>query len=233
LHANVVGGTEEYGDQVWNGYTYIWNDEQTDAELADIKGVDRVYKIKSKDGECEQKWHFPSRAECNMCHTVTAKYALGVNTHQMNRDHDYGGVVANQLATLEHIGLFDRKLPKPPEMLPKLADYRDEKASIDDRARAYLHANCSHCHRKWGGGNAEFQVLATLPLNDLGVVDVKPGQGTFELKDPRILVPGDPDRSMIHHRMTRLGLGRMPHIASNVVDEEAVKLIRDWIKQLR
>ena len=44
-------------------------------------------------------------------------------------------------------------------------------------------------------------------------------------------MPGDPERSMIHHRMTRLGLGRMPHIASNVVDEEAVKLIGDWIKQ--
>ena len=28
------------------------------------------------------------------------------------------------------------------------------------------------------------------------------------------------------------GLGRMPHVASNVVDEKAVKLIGDWIKQL-
>src|SRR5438309_8411413 len=50
-------------------------------------------------------------AECTMCHTVTAKYALGVNTAQMNKDHDYGGVVANQLSTLEHLGVFDRKLP--------------------------------------------------------------------------------------------------------------------------
>jgi uncharacterized repeat protein (TIGR03806 family) len=233
LHARIVGGTEEYGDQVWNGYTYIWNDEQTDAELADKAGVDKVYKIKTKGDDREQKWHFPSRAECNMCHTVTAKYALGVNTMQMNRDHDYGGVVANQLATLEHIGLFDRKLPKPPEQLVKIVDYRDEKASLDDRARAYLHANCSHCHRKWGGGNAEFQLLANLPLKETGTVDVKPGQGTFELKDPRILVPGEPDRSMIHYRMTRLGLGRMPHIASNVVDEQAVKLVGEWIKQLK
>jgi len=233
LVASRYGGTEEYGDQVWNGYTYIWNDAQTDAELADIKGVDKEYSVKAAGGDKKQNWHFPSRAECTMCHTVTAKYALGVNTAQMNKDHDYGGVVANQLATLEHLGIFDRKLPKPPEQLEKLADYRDTKADLDARARAYLHANCSHCHRKWGGGNAEFQLLSTLPLKDLGVIDVKPGQGTFDLKDPRILVPGDPDRSLIHHRMTRLGLGRMPHIASNVVDDEAVKLIRDWIKVMR
>ena len=30
---------------------------------------------------------------------------------------------------------------------------------------------------------------------------------------------------MIQHRMTQTGLGRMPHIGSNVVDEKAVKLI--------
>jgi uncharacterized repeat protein (TIGR03806 family) len=233
LVADRVGGTEEYGDQVWHGYTYIWNDAQTDAELADIKGVDKEYTIKTGDVEKKQKWHFPSRAECTMCHTVTAKYALGVNTAQMNRDHNYGGVVANQLATFEHIGIFDKPLPKPPAQLEKLADYRDTKADLDARARAYLHANCSHCHRKWGGGNAEFQLLSTLPLKELGIVDVKPGQGAFDLKDPRYLVPGDPDRSMIHHRMTRLGLGRMPHIASNVVDEQAVKLVADWIKAMK
>jgi uncharacterized repeat protein (TIGR03806 family) len=233
LVASILGGTEEYGDQVWNGYTYIWNDDQTDAELADKNGVDKEYTLKTAAGEKKQKWHFPSRAECNMCHTVTAKYALGVNTAQMNRDHDYGGVIANQLATLDHIGIFTKKLPAAPDKQARLADYRDEKESLDARARAYLHANCSHCHRKWGGGNAEFQLLSTLPLKDLGVIGVKPGQGTFDLKDPRLLVPGDPARSMIHHRMTLRGLGQMPHIASNVVDEPAVKLIRDWIAQMK
>ena len=58
------------------------------------------------------------------------------------------------------------------------------------------------------------------------MIDTKPGQGTFDLKDPRILVPGEPKRSMIYHRMTLRGLGQMPHIASNVVDEPAAELAR-------
>jgi len=227
-----VSGTEEYGDQVWSGYTYIWNDAQTDAELAPAKGVDRAFTIKTADGERKQTWRFPSRAECTMCHTVTAKYALGVNTAQMNKDHDYGGVVANQLATLEHLGLFDKKLPAPPEKLAKLADYRDPKADLDSRARSYLQANCSHCHRKWGGGNAEFQLLNTLPLKETGTLDVKPAHGSFDLNDAKLLVPGSADRSVIFHRMKLIGLGRMPHIASTVVDEEAVKLIREWIHSM-
>jgi uncharacterized repeat protein (TIGR03806 family) len=232
LVGKIVGGNEDYGDQDWGGYTYIWNDEQTDAELADAKGVNREFTIKAPTGERKQTWHFPSRAECTMCHTMTAKYVLGVNTIQMNRDYDYGGVVANQLATLEHIGLFDRKLPKPPEGLLKIVDYRDEQASLNDRARAYLHANCSHCHRKWGGGNADFQLLAPLELKDTGTIGAKPDQGNFDIKDPVILAPGEPERSLLYHRMTLRGLGQMPTVGSNVVDESAVKLIRDWIKQL-
>src|SRR5262249_21475818 len=152
---------------------------------------------------------------------MPAKYVLGVNTLQMNKDHDYGnGVVANQLRVLERLGMFKEPLPKPPGELPHLVDYRDESQPLDVRARSYFQSNCAHCHMTWGGGNAEFQLLATLPLDELGIVGTRPGQGQFNLNDPKILVPGDPERSMIYHRMTKLGLGRMPHVASNIIDEK-------------
>jgi uncharacterized repeat protein (TIGR03806 family) len=236
LHFEQTPGTQEYGDQVWKGYTYVWNDEQTEAFLLAAGGLDREFTIKDKSapgGERKQTWHFPSRAECTLCHTQAAKFVLGVNTLQMNRDHDYGGVTANQLRTLAHIGLFDKPLPKPPEELEKLPQATDESLPIAERARAYLHANCSHCHRKWGGGNAEFRLLYTLTNDEMGVLGVKPEQGGFELKDPKLLVPGEPDRSMVYHRMTRLGQGRMPHVASTVIHEDAVKLIKQWIAELK
>jgi hypothetical protein len=85
---------------------------------------------------------------------------------------------------------------------------------------------------KWGGGNAEFQLLATLDLKDTGTLNTRPGQGNFDLNDPRILVPGDPARSLVLHRMKKTDLGRMPHVGSNVVDEKAVKLVEEWIKQM-
>ena len=34
-----VLGNEDVGDQVWLGYTYLWNDAQTDAELIESKGA--------------------------------------------------------------------------------------------------------------------------------------------------------------------------------------------------
>ena len=34
------------------------------------------------------------------------EYALGTHTLQMNKDHNYNGTVANQLSTLNHIGVI-------------------------------------------------------------------------------------------------------------------------------
>ena len=233
LHFQQFPGTQEYGDQYWRGYTYVWNDDQTDAELLDEKGLDKKLTIKVGDKMVEQNYRFPSRAECTLCHTNAAKFARGVSTMQMNRDHNYDGVIANQLETLNHIGLFTKKLPNAPKELPKLADYSDPKESVEVRARSYLHSNCSHCHIKWGGGNAEFKLLVDLPLKDMGIVNVNPAHGNFKIDGAKLLVPGQPDKSIILYRMNMTELGRMPHIGSRVIDEPAVKLVQEWIKGMK
>lgn len=232
LHFQKFPGSDEVGDQYWRGYTYVWNDAQTDAELLEEKGLDRMLQIKVDGKIVEQNYRFPSRAECTLCHTNAAKNALGVNTLQLNRDHDYGGTIANQLATFEHIGLFTKPLPAAPAKLPHLVDYDDAHASLASRARSYLHSNCAHCHMKWGGGNAEFKLLATLDVADMGILNVRPAHGGFGLKDPRLIAPGEPERSVLLQRMAMTGLGRMPHIGSRVVHDSAVRLVRDWIKSL-
>ncbi len=242
LHQERLAGGEDVGDQYWQGYTYIWNDDQSDAVLLeDPQGRDRTFRVNTpsprtplpQGGEGSNlTWHFPSRTECITCHNMAAKYALGMQTLQMNRDHDYGGVVANQLRTFEHIGLFTKPLPAPPEDLPRIVDYADANEDLNLRARAYLHSNCSHCHRKWGGGNAEFQLLATLDLADTGTIGVRPGQGNFNIPNARVLSPRDPYRSIAFYRMSTLGPARMPRLGSHVVDVAGVALIRDWIAQL-
>src|SRR5262249_46637703 len=34
----------------WAGYSYVWNDEQSDAELVGAAGQDRTYEVRSPDG---------------------------------------------------------------------------------------------------------------------------------------------------------------------------------------
>jgi glucose/arabinose dehydrogenase/mono/diheme cytochrome c family protein len=96
--------TKQEGE--WIGYSYLWNDEQTDATLVSKEGADREYTIKTSTGERKQAWHYPSRTECMVCHSRAAAYVLGVNTQQLNKDHNYHGVVDNQLRVFEHLRVF-------------------------------------------------------------------------------------------------------------------------------
>jgi hypothetical protein len=98
--------TKQAGE--WVGYSYEWNDEQTDAVLVESAGHDRQFEItdaRAPNGRRTQTWHYPSRAECMVCHSQSAKQVIGITTAQLNRDHDYDGVRDNQLRALAHAGI--------------------------------------------------------------------------------------------------------------------------------
>jgi len=240
LHHEKMPGDEEMGDQYWNGYTYVWNEEQTDAQLLlNPDGLERTYTVHDPDSSAETgssstlKWHFPSRSECTVCHNMSAKYILSGNTLQLNTQHDYGdGVLVNQIRAFDHWDLFDAPLPTALAELPRLVNPSDPAADLKDRARSYLHVNCAFCHRKWGGGNAEFKLVYTLDDEEMQLLNANPAQGTFQLSNARLVTPGDAYRSVLFYRMAKLGSGRMPRAGSQIVDTHGLHLIHDWIQRL-
>ena len=268
-------------DGEWYGYSYVWDDAQTDAMLVGAAGMDREYAVKDAKvpgGVRKQAWHYPSQAECMVCHSRAANFVLGLSEAQMNRDHDYGGVVDNQLRAWEHVGAL--KLPYADEfkasvregakakgvqdkeadaaadreasarerrgaegkeeMLAsalrrylRLADPADAKADLAARARSYLASNCAQCHVMAGGGNAQIELGFATPLKEMKLVDVKPQHHTFGLPEARLIAPGHPERSVLLHRISHRGEGHMPPLSTNVVDEGAVELMREWIRSLK
>jgi uncharacterized repeat protein (TIGR03806 family) len=225
--------TRQQGE--WVGYSYLWNDEQTDAELVGRSGRDIEFAIRdaaAEGGARRQLWHYPSRAECMVCHSRAANFVLGLTEHQMNRDHDYGGFRMNQLELLERLGMFDKELPERPADLDRLVDPSDPAADLGLRARSYLHANCSICHVEAGGGNSAMDLEINAEADEVRVIDARPVHTTFGIEDARIVAPGRPDRSVLLYRMERRGHGQMPPLASSLVDSRAVSLLRAWIEQL-
>jgi uncharacterized repeat protein (TIGR03806 family) len=235
LHLEKLAPTDRIEDHVWRGYSYVWNEEQTDAELVAAGGLDRPFAVqdsRAPGGSRQQVWHFPSRAECNICHSIAAKFVLGVNTLQMNREVSHHGSAVNQLAHLAELGMFAAPLPADPAQLPRLVDYEDEGLDREARARSYLHANCAHCHTWLGSGNSFFELQANLPLANLKIVGETPTHGEFGLPDAQLIAPGRPESSVLYHRMRAHGEGRMPPVASSVVDDRGSELIADWIRSL-
>jgi hypothetical protein len=161
---------------------------------------------------------------------------LGLTTAQMNREHDYGGVSDHQFRVLEHLGLLKaerrRDAARP---LPQLANPYDEREPLEARARSYLHANCAICHINAGGGNAQINLEHTASLSKMNAIDVEPLHHKFGLDNPRIIAPGHPERSVLFHRISHRGegSGQMPQLATSLVDEAAVKLFAEWIREMK
>ncbi|MBX3198780.1 MAG: PQQ-dependent sugar dehydrogenase [Labilithrix sp.] len=205
----------------WTGYSYEWNDEQTEASL--LPGA----KTKVVEGA---SWAFPSRTECNRCHTEAAGSTLGLELGQLNRNFRYVETdrSANQLQTLAHVGLVDR----PADALHNAIRFADPLSDepIVDRARAYLHANCSSCHRPEGGGRSALDLRYSAPFT---MCNAPPEGSDVGVAGAKILVPGDPLRSLITIRAGRRDYFRMPPLGSSVVDYAGSGVLHAWISQMQ
>lgn len=212
-------------DGAWAGYTYEWNDQQTVAT--------RVVGGKTAT-VAGQDWIFPSEGECMQCHTVAAGFALGPEIAQLNSDLAYPttGRTANQLDTLEHIGMLSAPLAGAAATLPALADPADMGATLDARARAYLHTNCAQCHRPGGPTPTTLDLRFDTALVATGACDELPQSGDLGITDARIIAPGDAARSVLAERLARRDVAAMPPVGSALADANGVALIGAWIDSL-
>jgi glucose/arabinose dehydrogenase len=261
----------------WYGYSYAWNDDETEGTLVESKGLDRDFTLRTPTGPKTLTWHYPSRSECMVCHSRAANYVLGLTEVQFNKEHDYGGVRDNQLRVLERLGLLrvnygdetrqrlrdelkgkgksdkdiaayvheqtatrDQRGPRTswllsfaPENYRKLVDPYDAKQDIALRARSYLHSNCSQCHVEAGGGNSQMELEFTTPLDKMRLINVNPVHDTFGIKDAKLVAPGNPERSILVQRIAHRDKGHMPPLATRLVDQQTVKLLEQWIREMK
>ena len=217
------------------GATYKWRADGSDADLLLQDGVDEDVSIAATNGGTRvQRWHYPSRAECLLCHTSAAGGVLGLKTRQQNGELTYPGtgVTDNQLRSWNHIGLFKESLDEAAiATYPKLVRVTDTAAPLELRVRSYMDANCSNCHRP-GGAPAVFDARFDTPLFNQNIVN---GNVNKDLGIPgaKTIIPRDPVHSVMELRMKSVDpTVRMPALARNLVDTDAVDAMEQWIKTL-
>lgn len=210
-------------DGSWSGYSYQWDEAGTDAELVSGgRDVDVGGQI----------WHYPSAGECTQCHTAAAGFTLGLEAAQLNSSFTYPtGITANQLDTLAAIGLFSTP-PTSAQRSQRLSRSTNDEASINARARSYLHSNCSHCHRPGGTTQSGMDLRISTALGDTGACGAAPNNGDLGRPDALLVAPGDAANSLLYLRMRSNDGSRMPPISTRLVDSDGAQLIADWINQL-
>ncbi len=212
-----------HNDGGWAGYSYEWLDDGSDAVLLE--------RGKTKELANGQMWLYPNRNQCLVCHTQVARYALGPELAQLNGDFEYPstGRTANQLVTLQHVGVLLDPQARRPSRLPALAAAGESNRPIEGRARSYLHVNCSGCHRPGGPTQSLMDLRFFTRAESMNVCNVAPQLGNLGIENPALIAPGSLERSVVYQRMNRRGSQQMPPFGTFIVDTAAVEVIGNWI----
>ena len=215
-----------FDGDAWNGYSYRWNEAATDAELVDAGGEE--FDVPNKGWKGGTRYRIPSRAECMRCHNMWNQFTPAFEPIQ-----------------LAEFVKFPRQAPREVGIGLKLAnaDFFHKSSSgqlhnshkggpLELRARSWLHANCAHCHRRHGGGSAPLEVNFERSLSESAMLWEMPTRGDFGLSDARVIIPGQPWRSVLNYRVSSVGNGHMPPLGPREVDEHGARLLWDWVAGL-
>lgn len=232
---------ELFNEDGWYGVTYVWNDEQTDAELA-LGGSEVDVDWIQADGRSRHvDYVIPNANQCLNCHAQDKKFLpIGPTARNLNRPAPSSDASApadaadNQLVALAHAGML-AGLPAAAE-IPTFPRFDDpHSAPADQRARAWLDVNCAHCHNAVGTARTSGLDLSwdQTDLAKLGVwkAPVAAGHGSGGRKYD--VIPGKPDESILLFRLESEDPSiMMPNVGRRLVNEDAVALVKEWIEKM-
>lgn len=219
----------------WVAYAYVWNEAQTEAVLKragkrlDVDFTDAAGQPQHVD------YKVPNQNQCKECHSLAGVFTpIGPKARNLNGDYAYPDGVENQLAHWTRLGLLTGA--PAPAAAPRTAVWDDPKEPLADRARAYLDGNCAHCHNAKGAASNSGLFLTleeTRPsVMGIGKRPVAAGKGSGGLFFD--IAPGDPDGSILIHRMESTEPGvMMPELSRSLVHHEGVELIRAYVAVLK
>jgi glucose/arabinose dehydrogenase len=231
------------------GVTYRWSADgnrtrpvtHAETEAIEITGADGTKR--------QQQWHYPGRFDCLLCHNASAGYVLGFVPKQLAGERggvSPGGRTASgpdltphvpgpsidELARLTSLGIIRQTSGPPHPKITPLVRSDDASAPLSERVRSYLDANCSMCHNP-GTRLAAFDARIERPLEEQGLIDGHAYHHPEQGLEARIIKPDDLDKSVLYLRISSHEPHlRMPPLASTVVDENARRLIAEWIRLL-
>lgn len=205
----------------WVALPYQWNAARTEARL--VLGGARV-PVTTPAGQTIS-YSIPNKNQCKECHGLAgAVTPIGPKARNLAPDW---------LAAQAKAGRLDA-VPAVAVRLPRWEDRT--RGSAAPVARAYLDANCGHCHNPQGSASNSGLDLRweQTDLAKLGILKRPVAAGRGAGSNEFDIVPGDPDHSILTYRMASTEGGvAMPELGKATVDKDGVAAVRRWIAEMK
>jgi uncharacterized repeat protein (TIGR03806 family) len=216
-------------DRGWVPLTYVYDARGEDAILALAGDEQDVAWLDHQGRRQKVRYVVPTQNQCKGCHLRNNQvHPVGTTVRML-----HGGDTTSLLDQWVSTGILQDTPPR--DTWSGLAVWNDPSTGdLDQRARAYLDANCGHCHRPEGAANTSGLFLHHLVSDPalLGVYKSPVAAGKGSGGHRFNIHPGKPGNSILLHRMTTNDPGaRMPEFGRSVVHQEGVALIQEWIAQ--
>jgi uncharacterized repeat protein (TIGR03806 family) len=213
----------------WAAFPYVWNAEGTEAVYAPAGGRQAISVVGPLGAPLSIDYAIPNKNQCKTCHQ-DGDAVLPIGPKARNLNHDGPGHV-NQVVDWQARGLLEGV----PDDVPAAPAIHDVSLPVAGRARAYLDINCAHCHKATGSASNSGLWLGAGETSavklGIGKHPTAAGRGSGGIT--YVIAPGDPDRSILAHRMESSEAGvAMPELGRSVIDDEGVALVRDWITSM-
>jgi len=222
-------------DDGWKALPYVWNEAQDEAFL-ELAGDARNVVLAGAQGHDDIVYIVPDANQCGGCHTpdhsARELRPLGPRAWQLNRDYQYQQTTANQLDRWTVMGLLSGVGDTPPQGA-RWSEPGD--ATTEQRVKAYLDANCAHCHNAAGAADTSaLHLNIDAPVDRLyGVCKTPVAVGRGSGDRPYDIYPGRPGESILVYRMQHTDPAiAMPELGRSAVHTEGVQLVSDWIAGL-
>lgn len=230
----------------WIFANYVWNAEQTEAYY-DLAGSTTPITWIDENGVTKNvNYRIPAGPQCIVCHKKRETIGgveqqvflpIGIKPQNLNFSYTYGTSTMNQLSRWIQQGYLPGSFTLP-SAANSVINYEDTSKPLEARARAYVDANCSHCHTEYRHCDYRpmrfaFGDTANNTLTNMGVcVDTQDMQD-FPSILSKIVTPGNINKSMMYYRLnTTDETIRMPLHGRTLIHEEGIELIEDWINSL-
>lgn len=214
----------------WVPISYVWNADGTEAVLQKAGQRLPISFIDAAGRAVSLSYLVPNQNQCKQCHSQDdAVTPIGPTGANLNGGLDGKG--PSQLTLWRKAGRLDRL----PAEAPRLARWDDPAAPLAARARAYLDVNCGHCHAPGGfASNSGLWLQWDEPDPAHQGIYKRPVAAGRASGDAEFsIAPGQPDRSIIVHRMESNEPGvMMPQFGRSVVHSEGLALVRAYIAGL-